>query len=553
MDADRTQAPASSVVAAANRLAPAMKIVAALVIVASVIVVFRLIPVGQAIQAMQAWIEGLGVAGPIVYGLVYVVAVVLLVPGSALTLAGGAIFGLAAGTITVSLASTTGAALAFLVARYLARERVAERVKRYPKFHAIDRAISRGGWRIVALLRLSPAVPFNLQNYLYGLTGIRFWPCVLASWVAMLPGTFLYVYFGYLAREGAAAAAGGASQRTLTWVLRAVGLLATIAVTVYVTRLAKRAIAERTEIAEPREPVVAPTSAAAPPPRGWPWGATISAAAAILFAAAAAYAHLHSKDVKRLFARYFGPPAVVLKEVYERRAAGPAFDHSAFDRVLKAHVSPEGWVDYEGLRRDPSTLDAYIASLAAAPFDAMDRDEKLVLLINAYNAFTLRLILDHQPLESIRDIPPDERWDARRWNVGGRVLSLNEIEHEEIRPKFAEPRIHFVLVCAAAGCPPLRQDAYRADRLESQLEEQTRLVHADERWLRYDEKENAVHLTMLYHPTWYGGDFRQAAGSALQYAARYSPALQRALEAGRQPAIRWIDYDWSLNDLEAAR
>lgn len=116
-------------------------------------------------------------------------------------------------------------------------------------FAAIDQAIAEGGWKIVALLRLSPAIPFNLQNYLYGLTPVAFWPYVLASWIAMLPGTFMYVYLGHLAGS---AIAGDRQRSPLQWALLVVGLLATVAVTVYVTRLAKRKLNEQVEDAQPR-------------------------------------------------------------------------------------------------------------------------------------------------------------------------------------------------------------------------------------------------------------------------------------------------------------
>ncbi len=198
---------------------------------------------------MEGWIEGLGLGGPVVFGLLYVVAAVLLVPGSALGLAAGALFGLVVGTITVSLASTTAAALAFLIGRYLARERIQKMIQRYPRFSAFDRAISAGGWKVVALLRLSPAIPFNLQNYLYGLTGIGFWTCVFTSWLTMLPGTLLYVYLGYAGRAGVEAAVGGEGSRSpAEWAILVVGLLATVAVTVYVTRLARRELGILNEI-----------------------------------------------------------------------------------------------------------------------------------------------------------------------------------------------------------------------------------------------------------------------------------------------------------------
>ncbi len=212
----------------------------------SIGVMLHQLPVKQAVQKLADWSEGLGIWGPLVFGLLYVAAVVVLLPGSALTLAAGALFGLIGGTIVASLASTAGAALAFLIGRYLARRRIQAILLRYPSFDAVDKAISEGGWRIVALLRLSPAVPFNLQNYLYGLTGIRFWPYLLTSWLAMLPATFLYVYLGALGREGLQAAASGTTQRSAAeWTMLIVGLLATIAVSVYLTRLARKALRQR--------------------------------------------------------------------------------------------------------------------------------------------------------------------------------------------------------------------------------------------------------------------------------------------------------------------
>jgi hypothetical protein len=242
----------------------------------------------------------------------------------------------------------------------------------------------------------------------------------------------------------------------------------------------------------------------------------------------------------------FGPPAVVMAEVYEEDASGPVFDHRAFEALLRKYVDDDGGVEYAGLAGEAARLDAYIDSVSKAPFDQLGRDEKLALLINAYNAFTLRLIIEYHPVRSIRDIPASKRWEDRRWNVGGHVWSLNQIEHEQIRPKFNEPRIHFALVCAAVGCPPLRTEAYTAERLEDQLEDQTRHVHGHDRWYRYDHDRNVVELTKLYD--WYRGDFEQAAGSVTAYAAAYSADLKRALAAGAPPKVRWLEYDWSLND-----
>jgi len=220
-------------------------------------------------------------------------------------------------------------------------------------------------------------------------------------------------------------------------------------------------------------------------------------------------------------------------------------DHSAFDRLLRQHVDADGWVDYEGLHEDTGVLDGYIGSLALIPLDRLGRDEKLALLINAYNAFTLRLILDYYPITSIKDIPGGKRWKARRWRVGTDTWSLDDIEHKQIRPVFAEPRVHFALVCAAIGCPPLRNEAYVADRLDEQLDAQTRYAHQHGRWLQFDAGQNVVKLTRLYK--WYGGDFQDKAGSNLAFASTYSASLQQALEAGRSITTQWLDYDWRLN------
>jgi uncharacterized membrane protein YdjX (TVP38/TMEM64 family) len=217
-----------------------------LLIVIAVVLLIRALPTRQLFEPVQAWIDSLGVWGPLALGVIYLVAALLLIPGSILTLAAGALYGLVLGTVIASLASTTAAAIAFLIARYLAREKVRRKIARSAKLAEVDRAIGEQGWKIVAMLRLSPAIPFNLQNYLYGVTAIGFWTCVLVSWVSMLPGTFLYVYLGSLGRT----AAVDAETSTAEWVARIVGLVATVGVTAYLTWLARSAMARQTEIAE---------------------------------------------------------------------------------------------------------------------------------------------------------------------------------------------------------------------------------------------------------------------------------------------------------------
>ena len=202
---------------------------------------------GGLLPRFAAWVEGLGAWGPIAFVVGYALATVAFAPGSVLTLAAGALFGVVRGTLYVFVAAVLGASIAFLVARHLARPWVERRLAASPSFAAIDRAIAAQGRRIVFLLRLSPAFPFNLLNYALGLTKVSFGDALVAS-VGMLPGTLLYVYYGRVGRELAAAAAGHAAERGIgDWAVLALGLVATIAVTAILARIARKALREATE------------------------------------------------------------------------------------------------------------------------------------------------------------------------------------------------------------------------------------------------------------------------------------------------------------------
>ncbi|HYG61668.1 MAG TPA: TVP38/TMEM64 family protein [Thermoanaerobaculia bacterium] len=208
---------------------------------------------GAAIPRFAAWVQGLGVWGPLVFILGYAVATVAFVPGSLLTLAAGAIFGVVQGTLYTLAGATLGASCAFLVARYVARRAIERRIAGNARFAAIDRAVSGEGFKIVALLRLSPAFPFNLLNYALGLTRVRFLAYLGAS-IAMLPGTLLYVYYGKAAGSLAAALGGGATAQRGPefWITLGIGLVATVLVTTLITRIAGRALKQ--QIGAPEEP-----------------------------------------------------------------------------------------------------------------------------------------------------------------------------------------------------------------------------------------------------------------------------------------------------------
>jgi uncharacterized membrane protein YdjX (TVP38/TMEM64 family) len=186
-------------------------------------------------------VRQLGAWGAVLFIAIYVVATVLFLPGSVLTLGAGAVFGVVRGSIYVSIGSTLGATAAFLVGRYLARHAIARKIEGNARFAAIDQAVAGEGWKIVGLTRLSPMFPFTLLNYAFGLTSVKLGHYVLASWIGMMPGTVMYVYLGSLAQ----AASGERTRTPGEWALYGVGLLATLGVTIFVTRLAKRALAKR--------------------------------------------------------------------------------------------------------------------------------------------------------------------------------------------------------------------------------------------------------------------------------------------------------------------
>lgn len=205
---------------------------------------------GAYVPAVAERIDRMGAWGPVAFVGAYIVADLLLIPGALMSLAGGASFGLLRGSVVVFVAATVGAVAAFLVARYIARGLVERRLASAARLQAIDRAISSRGFRLVVLLRLSPAIPYALLNYTLGLTRVRFRDFLLGS-IGMLPGTILYVYYGKLAGD-VAALAGGATVRhdTAYWLVLGTGLIATIVATVMVTRVARRALKDATEDSE---------------------------------------------------------------------------------------------------------------------------------------------------------------------------------------------------------------------------------------------------------------------------------------------------------------
>ena len=192
--------------------------------------------------ALREWVAAHGALGAVVFGAAYVVSALLFVPGAILTLAAGGLFGPLWGLVIVAIATSVADAAAFLIGRHLARDAVAGLARRSYRFGVLDRAITEGGWRVVALLRLSPTIPYSASNYLYGLTGIGFWPYWITSGAFTLPGIFGYVYMGYVGAE----TMDGIEKSTAEWVLLMVGIVATVTATIYLAVLARRQLTSRT-------------------------------------------------------------------------------------------------------------------------------------------------------------------------------------------------------------------------------------------------------------------------------------------------------------------
>lgn len=221
------------------------KILLVIGIVAIAIAVAKYFQLQQLLYAALAWVKTLGYLAPLAFIGIYNLATILLIPGSVLTLGGGFIFGVVWGSIYVIIAATLGATFAFLIGRYLSRNWVRQQLDQYPKFKAIEAAVSKEGLKVVLLTRLSPIFPFNLLNYAFGVTGVSLKDYVLGS-IGMIPGTILYVYIGSLVSDLALIGTSAQPDNPLLkWTIRSIGLIATVAVTIYITRIAKKALDEQ--------------------------------------------------------------------------------------------------------------------------------------------------------------------------------------------------------------------------------------------------------------------------------------------------------------------
>lgn len=245
--------------------------------------------------------------------------------------------------------------------------------------------------------------------------------------------------------------------------------------------------------------------------------------------------------------------------------ADEAFDpnHTAYNQLLKDFVK-DGLVDYSGLKKNPKQLNQYMVHLSRIKqqeFNSWDKNDQLAYLINLYNAATLKLIVDHYPVKSIKDIGGlfTGPWRQKVVNLFDDTINLNMLEHEIIRKNYDEPRIHVALVCAAKGCPPLRNEAYTGGKLDRQLDNQPEVFLVGPTGLKIDRQSNTVYLSSIFK--WYGKDFihkytpesgfvgfDKTERAVLHFCSRFVSGDDRKYLQSGNYSIEYLDYDWSLNE-----
>ena len=240
-------------------------------------------------------------------------------------------------------------------------------------------------------------------------------------------------------------------------------------------------------------------------------------------------------------------------------ASAEPIRYDDYAAVLTTYVDDRGMIDYQGLQANRQQLDTFNAALGKvdpSTYEAWSESEQIAFLINAYNSFTLESIIDQDPLKkSIRDIPGV--WRGRKFSIAGHSKTLDNIEHQTLRVDFNEPRIHSALVCAAISCPVLRQEPYTGEKLDAQLDEQTRRFLASPHGLRIDRQENRVYISSIFK--WFGKDWKPTYGvegkftgnanerAVLNFISQYLNEEDREYLAQGNYRLRYLDYDWSLN------
>jgi len=424
--------------------------------------------------------------------LAYALAATFGLPGSILTLVGGAMFGFGLGTLLNWSGATAGAIAAYTLARTLGRDAFRGVLGKYGD--KLDTLAENRGFLAILRLRLIPAVPFNVLNYASGLAGVPARSYATATALGIIPGTAIYTYFA----DALLAGAEGAQEKALLRLFIAGGLLMLLS---FVPAIARKLGVGVTSIA---------------------------LMAALTLTASAS------------------------------EAQNAAADHSSFDALLRANVL-NGLVDYDAFKRSPDFA-VYLENMAKVNPVELSDSERLAFWINIYNAWTIQLINDKGERRSIRNINKSlgllklkGPWSEPFVRVRGKRISLDDVEHRIIRKEWQEPRIHFALVCAAIGCPPLRAEAYTGNRLEAQLEDQGVLfLRRSPSKNRVDIANRTVHASMIF--TYYKADFGGSDERIGRFIARWYPdGEEKQLLNSGSFKLSKTDYDWSLNSQVRAR
>lgn len=468
---------------------------------------FELTDRKQLADAIQRVQDVRGIA--IWFVLAYALIAGLGLPATFLTLAGGAIFGTALGSGLNWIGAVAGA----IVGHTLAKQMGSDGLKRLLGKNAtkLESFSKRLTFATILRLRLIPVTPFNLLNFASGLARVPLRAYVPATAIGILPGTIIYTFFSDSLIGGVA----GAKTHALLRMSIAAALLILIS---FVPKLFAK-------------------------------GKQSGSAANLLIAATLLCSGLVAS---RQTTAQSSPPAAQRQTA---SVAGPAFDHSAFDQLLRAHVV-NGLVDYDAFEQS-ADFQRYLGALAIAKPASFARGEQLAFWMNAYNAYTIALMNQHHERQSIRNINKSfglisikGPWTERMAKVGGETYTLLYIENEIIRKRFLEPRIHFAIVCASMGCPPLRSEAFTGGKLEQQFDDQARafLLKSPSK-NRVDVAKRTVYASPIFD--WYREDFGGSEAAVGKFIAQYYPAgPERDLLLTGDFALKNTDYDWSINVLK---
>ena len=453
--------------------------------------------IGRAIGELRG-----SVWAPLLFISLYAGATAMAIPGTILTLAGGAFFGFFWGTVFNTIAANIGASMAFFVARFLGREGVERLGGR--RLEKLDEATRAHGFQGLFLLRLVPLVPFNALNFGSGLTALRWRTYALATVIGIFPGTVVYTMFADALLQGSQEA----SREALIRVLISGALLVFLS---FLPKIMKR------------------------------FNVKIPGLSPLLLA------------------------LILIPNGLAGQKSGALPDHSAFTMVLE-HAVKKSLVDYAALKANRHGLDAYLQAMAETDPEvlaAASHSSRLAFWINAYNACMLRQVVDHYPIQkntrlldratnAILSRPENSVWQIpdvfgrEHCTIAGEVRSQDQIEHEIIRP-MGDPRIHFAVNCAAMSCPPLQTWAHSADELDEQLDRIVRAFMANPVHFELETGERSV-LRLNKVLDWYGDDFGGIEGLR-EFFASYLEGDEGGTRLGHDTRIEFFEYDWTLNDV----